>query len=435
MKPLGDQLTKFSFDDKMVLTKFSFDDKLVKMKSRSLSKPIQDLALNRKKMAFISGPRQCGKTTLAKSLLVDRELYFNWDDHRFKAIWTKSPELIAERAFAQTKPRLVLDEFHKNRRWKTQVKAFYDHHGDNLEIILTGSAHLNAYRKGVDSLMGRFVHFHLLPFSLGELETKAPLAFEEFNSSILAGSWPESSRSSKSLVDSLWKFGGFPEPLLSQSEQVHNIWSRNRLELLVRQDLRDLSRILDLSQVEVLASLLPVRVGSPLSVQSLREDLDCAHTTLTRWLKGLSEVYYHFELKPYSTHVIRSLKKEGKIYLYDWSAIEDMGSRFENMVACHLLKICHYFKDIGESDLKLHYLRDKEKREVDFLVMAKNKPLFSVESKLNQLNLDRAYLQFQKRLKVPHFQIVKTPNICRRISEGPCPAYVVSFDRFFQQLP
>ncbi len=233
---------------------------------------------------------------------------------------------------------------------------------------------------------------------------------------------------------SLLRFGGFPEPFLAQSEKIHRIWSKNRVELLVRQDLRETSHLLNIGQVEILASFLPERVASPLSIQSIAEDLDVAHTTVSRWLASLADVYFHFNVKPYATSIPRSLKKDGKIYLYDWSAIDAEGPRFENMIAVHLAKLVAFYNDTGQADLALHYLRNKEKREVDFLVTNRKKPLFTVEAKLHDLHLARDYETFQRILKVPHFQIVEGHGILRAF-KGAAPAYVISFDDFFRRLP
>jgi predicted AAA+ superfamily ATPase len=403
------------------------------VKTRNLTSALLELGLDRKKMVFLSGPRQCGKTTLGKSLLIDPKFYFNWDSVNFKKTWAQGSESFTLSLLEADHPRILLDEFHKNLKWKNQLKGFFDTYGDKIEIILTGSAKLNTFRKGADSLMGRFLHFNLHPFSLGELCSKAPLSFDDFLSFL---SVPESSSKKKELQDNqnlLFKFGGFPEPLNSQREDIHRIWSQNRLELLIRQDLKELSNILNIGQVEILASFLPERVGAPLSVQSLREDLDVAHTTLSRWLNALANVYYHFELKPYSKSVPRSLKKEGKIYLYDWSLVEQEGARFENMLASHLLKLIQFYNDTGQAQLGLHYLRNKDKQEVDFLVTQKNRPLFTVESKLNELSLSKDFLKFQKFLKVPHFQITSKPGVLRQYKSES--AYVISFASFFGQTP
>lgn len=402
------------------------------MRRRYLSSYMSELALARKKMVFISGPRQSGKTTLAKSMIDNDKNYFNWDYLPFRKKWLIDSTLIADSLLGQKEPRIVLDEFHKNKKWKNQLKGFYDQYGKNIEIIMTGSARLNTFRKGADSLLGRFFHFHLLPFSLGELLNDKPISFFDFIKYLGNPKARPSSDRVGVQIEQLIRFGGFPEPLESLNENFHQIWKKNRIELLVRQDLKELSNIFDIGHVEILASFLPDRVGSPLSVQSLKEDLDVAHTTVSRWLNALSQVYYHFDIRPYSKSIPRSLKKEPKIYLYDWSEIDQQGPRFENMVACHLLKLVHFYNDTGQADLQLNYLRDKDGNEVDFLVTNKNKPLFSVEIKLSQRNLDTTFLKFQKKIKVPHFQIINELGFFRKYEDD---AFVLGFDQFFSLLP
>ncbi len=381
-------------------------------------------------MVFLSGPRQCGKTTLAKTFLLSDKNYFNWDQLSFKKRWTKNSEAFAEELLHQDQPRIILDEFHKNPKWKNQLKGFYDLYGDKIEIILTGSAQLNTFRRGADSLLGRFFHFHLHPFSLGELVQKKPMNFSEF-SAFIQKPLEESEKNSTEIKNDLFIYGGFPEPFVAQNKEMHQIWSKNRLELLIRQDLKDLSNIINTGHVEILASFLPDRVSSPLSIQSLVEDLDVAHTTVSRWLNALAMVYYHFEIKPYSKSIPRSLKKEGKFYLYDWSTIESEGPRFENMVASHLLKLVDYYNDTGQADLSLNYLRDKDKNEVDFILTNRKKPILTIEAKFMDVSLDKTYEKFQRHLKVPHFQIINKPGVLRKFEK----AYVMSFASFFKKLP
>ena len=403
------------------------------MQNRNISLLLDRLALSRKKMVFLSGPRQAGKTTLAKEFLKNKKFYFNWDDIRFRKEWTRSPSQFAEFLLNERDPLIVLDEIHKHPKWKNQIKGMYDIYGDKIKIIVTGSALLNTFRKGSDSLLGRFVHFHLHPFSLGELHRESPLTFSEFSQSLSDFHFPATGGNVNTIQKDMFRWGGFPEPFLAKSEDIHQIWSKNRLELLIRQDLRDLSQFLNHNQIEILASVLPEKVGYPLSITSLKEDLNVAHTTITRWMNALSSIYYHFSVQPYSHKIIRSLKKEGKIYLYDWSSVEEVGPRFENMVASHLLKLVHFYNDTGQASLSLSYLRNKEKQEVDFILLHKKKPLVTIEVKLSDLNLDKTFLKFQKSLHVPHFQILQPEGIFRTFPEHN--ACVISFDRFFYQLP
>lgn len=405
------------------------------LKPRNLKEDIQKLVLERYKMLFLSGPRQVGKTTFAKQLLDNPGQYFNWDNPKFKKEWVRSLDSFAEKILSEKTPIILLDEFHKNPKWKNQLKAFYDIYGDKIQMMVTGSAKLDTYRKGSDSLMGRFIHFHLHAFSYGELTETKMMSFKEFQEGVLN---PEkfnisAPKSSEEILKNLFQFSGFPEPYLAASESIHQIWSKNRLELLIRQDIAETSNLLRNHQVDILALLMPDKVGSPLSVQSLTEDLQVSHTTVTRWLNALKQVYYHFDVVPHSKNIARSLKKESKIYLYDWSQVEDSGARFENLVACHLKKAVDYYNDTGQANLSLRYLRDKDKNEVDFIIVKNEKPLASFEVKLNDLNLDKSFVKFQKKEKFPHFQVVMTSDIHRNYKE--LNATVISFNKLFQKLP
>jgi len=261
----------------------------------------------------------------------------------------------------------------------------------------------------------------------------SPISFAEFQNQIL--NFDFSAMDSKTIQwkEDFFRWGGFPEPLFARSDEVHQIWSKNRLELLIRQDLRDISNFLNYNQIEVLASILPEKVGSSLSITNLMQDLDVAHTTVTRWILALHSVYYHFPVKPYYHKITRSLKKEGKFYLYDWSVVENNGARFENMVASHLLKLVDFYNDTGQADLKLYFLRNKEKEEVDFLLVQKKTPFVSIEVKFSERNLNRTFLRFRKDIDIPHVQIVNQDNTYHRYREEN--ACVVSFERFFARLP
>lgn len=385
-------------------------------KRRFLSDSITSLALDRYKMAFISGPRQVGKTTLAKGLMAgfDKSAYKNWDESTFRRLWTKSPnELKNEFDLSRINETrlLILDEVHKAKGWKQRLKGLYDELGEDLNIIVTGSARLNIFKKGGDSLMGRYLNFRLHPFSYGELQEHPPLDPEAWRDGIFQR---KKSEPPLKPLENLLAFSGFPEPYFSASPKILRIWRQSRNEKIVREDLRDLSRLPELSQVEMLTSLLPTKVGSPLSIQSLREDLEVAHGTVTRWLGYLNELFYFFEVKPWSKSVPRSLKKEGKIYLYDWTEIESPGAKFENLVACHLLKACHYWTDTGHGNFDLFFLRNKEKQEIDFLITKDRKPWICLEAKLTDTQIDsKAVEKLTAKLNCPYVQVVLKQGIWR----------------------
>lgn len=407
------------------------------MWNRSLEGQIRELAFENSKIAFISGPRQCGKTTLAKSLLAKAKngAYYNWDEIEFRRQWSKNPQATVERFDTEMRrPLIVYDEIHKAKLWKRTLKGIFDTLQNPVDILVTGSTHLNVYNKGSDSLMGRYFHFRLHPLSLGELiQSKKICAPNEF---LLACQEKDYSAPHAEELSHLFRFGGFPEPLAKSSPRFLELWRRGRVEKIVREDLRDLSRLPDLSKIEMLCSLLPEKVGGLFSLSSLREDLEAPHNTIKRWLNYLHELYYFFEVKPHSESVARSLKKEGKIYLWDWSEVQDEGARFENMVASHLLKACHYWSDLGYGRFELKTIRNKEKQELDFLILKNSKPFLTCETKLSDGNLDTTFLKFRKLLaKTPHFQLhLQKKEIFRREIEG-VPVAVMNAGCLFGLLP
>ncbi len=386
-------------------------------------------------MAFVSGPRQVGKTTLSKDLKSEfaQSSYKNWDESDFRRLWTKSPNQVKDEfnfSKVDEKRLIILDEIHKAKGWKQKLKGLYDELGDDLSFIVTGSAKLNVFKKGGDSLMGRYLNFRLHPLSYGELSNAGIKDPESWKNSLFEK--PKKAFNQKPL-EQLLKLSGFPEPYLSNSERILRIWRQGRNEKIVREDLRDLSRIPELSQVEMLTSLLPAKVGNPLSIESLREDLEVSHDTVKRWLGYLSQLYYFFELKPWSKSVPRSLKKEGKIYLYDWTEIKEEGFKFENLLACHLLKACHYWTDTGEGSFDLNYLRNKEKQEVDFLITKNKIPWLMVEAKLSDTQISNKIAdKFIQYFNCPYVQVTfENGHFWNKDSEK----MILSATTFLRHLP
>ena len=406
------------------------------MRKRNLFHSIHELALERGKMAFISGPRQVGKTTLAKAFIEKKHgLYFNWDDIDFRRAWTKSPKSIVKDMPASS--GMILDEIHKADKWKQNLKGVYDTLEKDIRIIVTGSARLDVYKRGSDSLMGRYQGFRLHPFSLGEMLSpdKIPSP-DDVKNGFEEGMNSSGSKRLWSVWNDLVAYGGFPEPFLASSKKILNLWRRGRIEKIVREDLRDLSRIPELSRLEMLISLLPERVAGPLSLTSLREDLEVGYDTVRRWCHCLRELYYHFEIKPWFANVSRSLKKESKLYLWDWSESKSSGVKFENIVASHLLKACHYWTDTGEGDFSLYYLKTKDKKEIDFLVTKEGHPWLALECKSNQTTPSPHFSIFNKYLKNPIFvQLVQRPNYLKQNFVSDTSVWVMSAPLFFRWLP
>ena len=330
------------------------------------------------KMVFLGGPRQVGKTTLALALLhasaPRHPGYLSWDDPR-----SRSELLRGELPGGEE--LVVLDEIHKFPRWRNLVKGFYDTLGDRVALLVTGSARLDHYRKGGDSLQGRYHHYRLHPFSLGEL-----------------GADP-----SPGDVAALLKFGGFPEPLLAGNERVWRRWQRERLSRVVYDDLRDLENVRQIALVELLVEALPSRVGSPLSIRNLAGDLQVAHASVERWLSILESLYVCFRIPPFGAPRIRAVKKENKLYLWDCSQTTQPGPRFENLVACQLLKFCHHREDTQGHRMELRFLRDTDRREVDFVVIRNKEPLFAVECKAGERALNPAIAYFRARTSIRDF--------------------------------
>ncbi len=324
---------------------------------------IKDL---KKKMVFLAGPRQVGKTTLAKQLLPDARGYLNWDipEHR---------RLILARSYPDC-PMLVFDELHKFRRWRDYLKGYYDSVGNTYATLVTGSARLDAFRRGGDSLQGRY-HFHrMLPFTADELGI-----------------------TKQGDLESLFHLGGFPEPFLAGEEVEARRWSREYQHLIINEEVTSLENVSDLGQMQLLAMRLPDLVGSPLSINALREDLQVAHKTAANWLNIFERLYMIFRLPPFGAPSIRAVKKEQKLYFMDWNAIADDDARFENMLALHLLRVVFRAQDELGLDWELRYFRDRDGHEVDFVIVDRFKPLLAVEAKLKTVSTAKSLSYFKTK--------------------------------------
>jgi predicted AAA+ superfamily ATPase len=349
-------------------------------------------------MAFVSGPRQVGKTTACRGL---GDVYFNWDstDHR-RLIVSGSDEVARHsglEVLRERPPIVVFDELHKFPRWRGFLKGFFDLYGDRCRIVVTGSSRLETFRRGGDSLVGRYFLYRMHPLTVGEYLRpvppgepliRPPLSLDDER-------W-----------DSLWRFGGFPEPFLKADERFARRWRSLRQQQVLKEDIRELTRISEVALAAVMGEILEGRSGCQVSMVDLARDVRIAPNTAKTWLAALCALHVGFLVRPWHRNISSSLRKTPKWYLRDWSSIDDPGRRFETMVACHLLKAVESWTDAGLGHFGLYYLRDKQGRGVDFLVTRDQTPWFLAETKLGDRQATSALAHFQTQTAARHAFLV-----------------------------
>lgn len=352
-----------------------------------------------RKMLFLMGPRQVGKTTTSREVGRgrDRSVYLNWDNLDHQKIVLEGPSRLAGEVGADILqdqlPLLILDEIHKYPLWRTLVKGLYDTYSESMDILVTGSARLSAFHSSGDSMMGRYFSYRMHPLSAAEIIRPE------------AGEAP-GERPPQPIADQPWaaflRHGGFPEPLTRQDDRFTARWRRLRHQQLFREELRDLTRVQEVSKVEMLAQLIWQRAGQLTSYATLANGVDASIDSVKRWLSILESLYYCFSLRPWYRNVARSLRKKPKYYLWDWSLLDEPGVRYENLLASALLKAAHLWTDHGFGDFGLYFVRDKQKQEVDFLLSRDGEPWILVEAKRSsKAGLSRSLLHHHDQLKTP----------------------------------
>ena len=365
-------------------------------------------------MVLLSGPRQVGKTTLALSLLnhdtneksesLDPPSgYINWD-------FTPNKSDLLKGMLPQS-PLLIFDEIHKYHDWRNLLKGLYDQYRQKHNFIVTGSARLDIYRRGGDSLLGRYFSYRLHPFSLDEIDPDG----------------------GKKLAQELLTFGGFPEPFLGKDLSEARIWSRERMRIILREDLRDLERVQEISKIDLLVGLLKERIGQILSINSLREDIQAANDSISRWVTILENLYLIYRLPPYHKNLKRSLTKEKKVYFWDWSPLKEPGTKFENLVASHLLKYTHFLQDHLGLESGLFFLRDRDGREVDFLIEVDGKVEMLVECKLKTKEIPKSLTYYQKKLSPTQTFVVHMDSLDKGDEQKQ--GRIIPFWSFAKNLP
>jgi predicted AAA+ superfamily ATPase len=372
-----------------------------------------------KRLVLVSGPRQSGKTTLARQIAAGQpaSLYFNYDIPRDKRTLFEDPSFFERIDRGKDDiPLVVLDEIHKYKDWKNYLKGTYDGFADRYRFLVTGSGRLDQYQRRGDSLAGRYWQFHLFPFTLGELFNnrvrvdRLPSQLEE----VPAAPAAEAEESWRSLS----RCSGFPEPFLSGEPRTYRRWAAGYHRQVLREDVRDAFAVKQIDAMETLYSMLPDRVGSNFSASTCAEILKVSRSTVAAWIEVFRRFYLVFQVQPFHRMISRSLVKEPKLYLYDAVRVEDEAARFENLVALELKRATVLWTDQGSGDYELWYLRTKEKREVDFLVTRDRKPVFMVEAKTSETDVSPALRYFQDALGIPAVQLVNRSGVGRLIRNG-----------------
>ena len=369
------------------------------MISRNLRAPVvRDL---NEKIVLLSGPRQCGKTTLSKALFKKFD-YLNHDSPPDRGVfqsqtWDRSADL------------LIFDELHKMNQWKSWLKGLYDREGVRPRLLVTGSARMNQLRKTGDSLAGRHFNYRLHPFDLKELGVTSLKEREE-------------------ALDTILNVGGFPEPFLKGTRRAYNRWSASHLDVILRQDMIDLENIRDIKSIEILISILAQKVGSKVSYAGLVRDLQRDPKTVSRWLFLLENLYVIFRVPPYHKNIARAILKEAKYYFYDTGRVlEEPSKRFENCIACALFKEIQRLFDTEGIRGDLYFLQTKTGREIDFLVVLENSKgkndFHLIEAKWKDSNFSSNFKYFfpifkKQGKRVKCIQSVRVPSRTRTTLEG-----------------
>ncbi len=358
----------------------------------------------KKKMVFLIGPRQVGKTWLAKKIAENYKnpLYLNYDNFHDR-------ELIEEQTWLDDVDLIIFDEIHKKNDWKNYLKGIYDTNNFKFHILVTGSARLDTFKRTGDSLAGRYFPFRLMPFSLFDIKNEKKL-FD---------------------INKFMQRGGFPEPFLSESDIDALRWRNQYSESLVRKDVLDFESIHDIKAINLVFELLRHRVGSPISYSSIARDVNISPTTVIKYIDILEALFIVFKVTPYSRNIARSILKEPKIYFFDTGLVEaDQGKVLENFVAVSLLTYIYYSNDLLGKNMDLHYLRTKDGKEVDFCITDKNVVQEILEIKLSETSIDSNLLYFSNKYGYKARQLVKNIRLFRKQNN----IEVLSIEKYLNDL-
>lgn len=348
------------------------------------------------KMVFIWWPRQVWKTTLSLEIAdkyYKKSTYLNWDNIEHK-------KRILNTEYNSQSDIIIFDEIHKYKKWKSLLKWEYDVKKTKYKFLVTWSARLDVYQKWWDSMLWRYYYYRLHPFTLAEISN----IFNDYSNEI---SLKFSDIYLNTNLNELVKFGGFPEVFIKKDIRILNRWKKDRTKRIIYEDIRDLNNIKDLWLLELLADILHTKVWSPFSINSLVEDLHVTNKTISSWIDIFEKVYFSYRVYPYNNSDLKSLKKEPKLYLWDYTSITNTWIKNENVIANHLLKWVHFLEDVYWYNIKLQYIRDKEQREVDFVINIWWEIKYLIEVKTSDTSISKHLLYYKEKLWVENcFQVI-----------------------------
>lgn len=388
------------------------------------------------RMIFVAGPRRSGKTTLGE--LVGRgyanRLVLNGEIPEHRARLIRNPAFFEEvERRDESRPLVMLDEINRHRGWRKYLKAAYDRAQSGCQFLVTGSSRLDHPQRRGDSLAGRYYLIDFWPFTQAELggANRAPEAFfgDPLQVSMerageLADSW-----------GALFELGGFPEPFLAGRKTVYRRWSNAYIGQLVREEIRDMTGIKALAELETLLHLLPAQVGGLLSVPALAQALQVAYNTVRSWLATLQRFFAVFVLSPWTTGIPRAIREGQKLYLYDYPRVEDGAARFENMVAVELGRAVACWNAMGLGSFALHFIRTKDQQEVDFLITDGGRPRLLLDAGGEEAQPSAALLKFQGALGVPAVHLLKAAGGYRRMMNDGLPLLTAPAGQYLAGLP
>ncbi len=387
------------------------------MRDRPLYRHIWRELTKEKRIVLMAGARRVGKTTLAEMIAEGyaNQAYLNWEIPEDRARLIRNPGFFEEAERTdESAPLVVFDEINRHRGWRRYLKGAYDRIAGDYQFLVVGSSRMDQPQRRGDSLAGRYYLLHLWPFTQAELGGMSRRA-EEFLGNPLQVSMERHAELAE-LWRTLSEQSGFPEPFLSGRKTSYRRWSSAYTGQLIREDIRDMTGIKAVAELETLYQLLPAQVGQLLAVPALAQGLQVAYNTIRSWLLALQRFFMVVSLAPWSRGIPRAIREGQKIYLWDAPRVTEPAARFENRVALELSRAVAGWNELGYGRFSLNFVRTKDQQEVDFIITDDGKPVLLVDARAQDPQPSAALIKFQNALRVPAVLLVQTAEGYRRLS-------------------